>query len=149
MKSLQELVEALKRAHARLLVPPERIRDDPEKASKWVPSVRPSLNWESLLRQDSQAGAGRSTRIDRSAVLEEQRDDEEEKKGEPLTVGLIGQPNVGKSSLLNALLGEQKVRASKTPGKVCSPVWTNRNALTIDEALSNNVLGSEETDQDG
>lgn len=27
------------------------------------------------------------------------------------------QPNVGKSSLLNAMVGKSKVRASKTPGK--------------------------------
>ena len=35
----------------------------------------------------------------------------------------IGQPNAGKSSLLNALFGEHKVKASRTPGKAswCGP----------------------------
>ena len=37
-----------------------------------------------------------------------------------LSIGLIGQPNVGKSSLLNALLQRKVVRASRTPGKTKS-----------------------------
>ncbi|KAF8846207.1 P-loop containing nucleoside triphosphate hydrolase protein [Paxillus ammoniavirescens] len=40
--------------------------------------------------------------------------------GEPPTkfvVGLVGYPNVGKSSTINALLGEKKVSVSSTPGK--------------------------------
>ncbi|KAK2461620.1 hypothetical protein APHAL10511_006083 [Amanita phalloides] len=34
-----------------------------------------------------------------------------------LTVGLVGYPNVGKSSTINSLLGEKRVSVSSTPGK--------------------------------
>src|SRR6202008_3185687 len=34
-----------------------------------------------------------------------------------LMVGLVGYPNVGKSSTINSLLGEKKVSVSSTPGK--------------------------------
>lgn len=42
-----------------------------------------------------------------------------EEHGTPskLVVGLVGYPNVGKSSTINALLGEKKVSVSSTPGK--------------------------------
>ncbi|KDQ19877.1 hypothetical protein BOTBODRAFT_183905 [Botryobasidium botryosum FD-172 SS1] len=36
---------------------------------------------------------------------------------ERLVVGLVGYPNVGKSSTINSLLGEKKVSVSATPGK--------------------------------
>lgn len=34
-----------------------------------------------------------------------------------LVIGLVGYPNVGKSSTINALIGEKKVSVSSTPGK--------------------------------
>ncbi|TFK77272.1 P-loop containing nucleoside triphosphate hydrolase protein [Pluteus cervinus] len=39
------------------------------------------------------------------------------KAPEKLVVGLVGYPNVGKSSTINSLLGEKKVSVSSTPGK--------------------------------
>ena len=33
-----------------------------------------------------------------------------------LTIGMIGQPNAGKSSLINSLMGKRVVSVSKTPG---------------------------------
>jgi len=33
-----------------------------------------------------------------------------------LTIGCLGQPNVGKSSLMNAIMGKKVVSVSRTPG---------------------------------
>lgn len=51
-----------------------------------------------------------------------------------LSIGLIGQPNVGKSSLLNALLQRKVVRASRTPGKTKSlqTIFWNDNLRLVD-----------------
>ncbi|KAG1050123.1 hypothetical protein G6F46_008766 [Rhizopus delemar] len=43
--------------------------------------------------------------------------DNDEGNEQKITIGLVGYPNVGKSSTINALIGEKRVSVSSTPGK--------------------------------
>ncbi|KXN88797.1 Guanine nucleotide-binding protein-like 1 [Leucoagaricus sp. SymC.cos] len=117
------LMEAIKEVHAEMLDPPEKVAKNPEWLQNWIPPVKREIDWDGVLN----AGGGRVGAVVGGAAVprpttededeDEDQDSNQNKESEQLTVGLIGQPNVGKSSLLNALFGARRVRASKTPGK--------------------------------
>lgn len=50
-------------------------------------------------------------------VDDDEEDEDEQDPNQRINIGMVGYPNVGKSSTINVLMGEKKVTVSATPGK--------------------------------
>jgi GTP-binding protein len=83
-------------------------------------------------------GEGTGDLLDRIVELLPPRPAEAELRDE-LALAVIGRPNVGKSSLVNALLGEERALVSHTPGTTRDAVdalfrWNERDFRLVDTA---------------
>jgi GTP-binding protein len=81
--------------------------------------------WLNFLIPLSLNGVGvESLREDKNLSLEEflEREDEGSEEDKKISVAIVGRPNTGKSSLLNALLKEERAVVSKIAGTTIDPV---------------------------
>lgn len=118
----QEVAERLRKVNKPVILAVnkvENLKREEEALEFW------SLGLDRLITISAEHGMGTGDLLD--AVVESlppERPDEEEVDESLIRVAVIGRPNVGKSSLVNALLGEERVIVSDVAG-------TTRDAIDV------------------
>ncbi len=120
MKEDEEVIRILRKANKNSLLVINKydqyIKDDPEIYEYY------SLGLE-LYPVSAEAGKGIGDLLD--AVVNKLPKIKKEEDDESIKVAIIGQPNVGKSSLINKLIGESRNVVSSTPGTTRDAIDTS------------------------
>lgn len=95
LEQVEQVLEAIESKEVKAETPPQQTPSAPQKNDPKILSRIELIEFFKTIRRSHPSAAGKETAI----------------------IGLIGFPNVGKSSTINALLQEKKVSVSATPGK--------------------------------
>lgn len=113
------LLDALRRFRDRMILVVNKVESDTD---RWSVHDFHSLGIERMYAVSALHGGGVGDLLDEVAGRIPERIDEE--RDPALRVAIVGKPNVGKSSLVNAMLGEDRHIVSEEPG-------TTRDAIDI------------------
>ncbi len=97
-----------------------------------------ALGFENILFLSSITGTGSGELLDKLVTYipnQKENEEEEKKETERPRLAIIGQPNVGKSSLLNLLIGEERNIISDIPGTTRDTVHSHYNLYNKDFTL--------------
>ncbi len=86
-----------------------------------------SMGFENVFFVSSISGSGTGELLDEIATLIPEKESGDEEKDPLPRFAIIGQPNVGKSSLLNALTGEDRTIVSEIAGTTRDTIHTHYN----------------------
>src|SRR4051794_28697100 len=87
-----------------------------------------SLGFENVYFVSSISGSGTGELLDAlTALISEEASEDTQREGELPKFAIIGQPNVGKSSLLNALVGQERTIVSDIAGTTRDTIHTHYN----------------------
>ena len=98
------------------------------------------LGFDPILEVSAEHGTGVAELLDEVVARFQVRSTEPEEHGEPeIALAIVGRPNVGKSSLVNRLLREERVMVSDMPGTTRDSVdvvlqWQKRRLRLVDTA---------------
>ena len=131
----EELAAILRRAHKPVLLLANKI-DDPRQDALALEFHRLGLG--DPIPISAQHGHGTGDLLD-AVITMLPGSGPQEVDAEAIRVAILGRPNVGKSSLLNALLGEERVIVSETPGTTRDAIDTvlrrgDRTFVLVDTA---------------
>jgi len=94
-----------------------------------------SMGFEKIFFLSSITGSGTGELLDEVAAVIPEDLQAEPKDGDLPKIAIIGQPNVGKSSLLNALVGEERNIVSDIPGTTRDTIHTHYKLFQKDFVL--------------